>query len=75
MKKTSLAVLVSLSALTTVAFAQEDAGIRESHDPQVAAQIEQHAQEAQSAPQMPMTEQHPMHHPMRHRHHKHEMQQ
>ena len=71
MKKASLAVLVSLSALTTAAFAQENMGIRESHDPQVAAQIEQHAQEAQSAQQqMPMTEQQPMHH-MRHHHHHH----
>lgn len=74
MKKASLAVLVSLSALTTAAFAQEDAGIRTTHDPQVAAEIEQHAQEAQSAQQetMPM-EQHPMHHAPHH-HHKQKQQ-
>jgi hypothetical protein len=73
MKKASLAVLVSLSALTTAAFAQDEGGIRTTHDPQVAAEIEQHAQEAQSAPQEAMPMQHPMHHAPRH--HKHEKQQ
>ncbi|HTH62855.1 MAG TPA: hypothetical protein VL689_22230 [Paraburkholderia sp.] len=73
MKKASLAVLVSLSALaTSAAFAQEDQGIKMTHDPQVAAEIEQHAQEAQSAQQeaMPATqmEHHTPHHrkPMKH---------
>ena len=73
MKKASLAVLVSLSALTTAAFAQEDMGIKESHDPQVAAEIEQHAQEAQSAQQVAPAPEHPMHH-MSH-HHRHVKQQ
>lgn len=75
MKKASLAVLASLSVLTTAAFAQEIQGIKETHDPQVAAEIEQHAQEAQSSPQetMPMMH-HPEHHHMPH-HHKHEKQQ
>jgi len=73
MKKASLAVLASLFALTGTAFAQtEEQGIRMSHDPQVAASIEQHAQqlrsqqEAAPAPQRPMM----MHHHHRH-HHKH----
>lgn len=74
MKKASLAVLVSLSALTSAAFAQEDAGIKMTHDPQVAAEIEQHAQEVQSAQQEAApAEQRPMHHAPRH--HKHMKQQ
>ena len=80
MKKASLAVLVSVSVLSTAAFAQVEQGIRETHDPQVAAEIEQHAQEAQSAQQetMPMTHsEHTRHyhHPMHHHHRRHEKQQ
>ena len=70
MKKASLAVLVSLSALMTgTAFAQtEEQGIRTSTDPQVAASIEQHAQELQSQQEAAPAPQ-PMHHAPRH--HKH----
>lgn len=76
MKKASLAVLVSFSVLTSAAFAQEEQGIRETHDPQVAAEIEQHAQEVQSSQQEATPMAHPMH--MQHHrahHHAHEMQQ
>lgn len=69
MKKASLAVLVSFSVLTSAAFAQEEQGIRESHDPQVAAQIEQHAQEAQSSQQEAAPMAHPEH--MQHMHKMH----
>jgi hypothetical protein len=51
MKKVSLAVLVSLSALTGAAYAQTDNGITMSTDPQKAAEIEQHAQDVQSRQQ------------------------
>jgi stringent starvation protein B len=50
MKKVSLAVLVSLSALTGAAYAQDN-GITMSTDPQKAADIEQHAQDVQSRQQ------------------------
>ena len=69
MKKASLAVLVSLSALTATAFAQEERGIRESNDPQVAASIEQHAQELQSQQQEAPPQQPMMHHAPHHRKH------
>ncbi len=51
MKKTSLAVLVSLSALTGAAYAQTENGITMSTDPQKAADIEQRAQDMQSRQQ------------------------
>jgi hypothetical protein len=51
MKKVSLAVLVSLSALTGAAYAQQDNGITMSTDPQKAAEIEQHAQDVQARQQ------------------------
>jgi hypothetical protein len=51
MKKVSLAVLVSLSALTGAAYAQQDNGITMSTDPQKAADIEQHAQDVQARQQ------------------------
>jgi hypothetical protein len=51
MKKVSLAVLVSLSALTGAAYAQQDNGITMSTDPQKAADIEQHAQDVQNRQQ------------------------
>ncbi|TDV11603.1 hypothetical protein [Paraburkholderia caballeronis] len=70
MKKISLAVLVTLSALTGAAYAQTDdsSGIRMSTDPQVAASIEQHAQDLQSQQQEAPTQQ-PMHRGMHHRKH------
>ncbi|WP_028227191.1 hypothetical protein [Paraburkholderia ferrariae] len=48
MKKVSLAVLISLSALTGAAYAQDENGITMSTDPQKAADIEQHAQDLQA---------------------------
>ncbi|HEY3596970.1 MAG TPA: hypothetical protein VGL08_05570 [Paraburkholderia sp.] len=59
MKKVSLAVLVSLSALTGAAYAQTN-GVTMSTDPAKAADVEQRAQDLQakqqamqSAPAMP----------------------
>ena len=70
MKKASLAVLVSLSALAGTAFAQtEEQGIRMSTDPQVAASIEQHAQELQSQQEAMPAQQPMMHHAPHHRKH------
>ncbi|MEI6000551.1 hypothetical protein H3V53_26165 [Paraburkholderia bengalensis] len=61
MKKVSLAILVSLSALTGAAYAQQDQGIMMSTDPAKAADVEQRAQDLQakqqameSAPAAPM---------------------
>ncbi|WP_109479474.1 hypothetical protein [Paraburkholderia sp. C35] len=61
MKKVSLAILVSLSALTGAAYAQQDQGIQMSTDPAKAADVEQRAQDLQnrqqameSAPAAPM---------------------
>ena len=51
MKKVSLAILVSLSALTGAAYAQQDQGIVMSTDPAKAADIEQRAQDLQSKQQ------------------------
>jgi len=68
MKKTSLAVLISLSVLTGAAYAQTENGITMSTDPQKAEQFEQHAQEVQAQQQatqsapMPMKEHMKMHH-------------
>lgn len=69
MKKVSLAILVSLSALTGAAYAQQDKGIVMSTDPAKAADIEQRAQDLQSkqqamesAPAAPMKHQKGMHH-------------
>jgi hypothetical protein len=70
MKKVSLAVLISLSALTGAAYAQSDNGITMSTDPAKAddvlqrAQALQQRQEAMPAP-APMT-----HHKSGHPHHK-----
>ncbi|OLL32015.1 hypothetical protein BTH42_08660 [Burkholderia sp. SRS-W-2-2016] len=50
MKKVSLAILVSLCAVTGAAYAQ-DAGIRTSTDPAKAADIEQRAQDLQNRQQ------------------------
>ena len=51
MKKVSLAILVSLSALTGAAYAQTDNGVMMSTDPAKAADVEQRAQELQSRQQ------------------------
>jgi uncharacterized MAPEG superfamily protein len=51
MKKVSLAVLVSLSALTGAAYAQTENGITMSTDPARAADVEQRAQDLQSRQQ------------------------
>jgi hypothetical protein len=71
MKKVSLAILVSFSALTGAAYAQTDQGIIESTDPAKAAEFEQHAQEVQQAQQAPHNEAMPMkEHSKMHHHHK-----
>ncbi|CAD6558870.1 hypothetical protein ACFQ3P_32405 [Paraburkholderia sabiae] len=70
MKKVSLAILVSLSALTGAAYAQQDQGVQMSTDPAKAADVEQRAQDLQakqqameSAPPAPMKQHHKgMHH-------------
>ncbi|CAH2776602.1 MAG: FIG00453023: hypothetical protein [uncultured Paraburkholderia sp.] len=71
MKKVSLAILVSLSAVAGAAYAQ-DKGVMTSTDPAKAADVEQRAQDLQnrqqamnSAPAMPMK-----HHKMTPHHHK-----
>jgi hypothetical protein len=49
MKKVSLAVLLSLGAIASSAYAQsEDQGVRMSTDPAVAADVESRAQNLQS---------------------------
>lgn len=71
MKKVSLAVLVSLAALTGAAYAQTENGITMSTDPQKAAEIEQHAQELQSQQEsMPAMSRPMRHHGPMHHHHK-----
>ncbi|CAE6747018.1 hypothetical protein R69927_01981 [Paraburkholderia domus] len=61
MKKVSLAILVSLSAVTGAAYAQDN-GVMMSTDPAKAADVEQRAQELQSRQQAmesaPMPEKH-----------------
>jgi hypothetical protein len=64
MKKVSLAVLISLSALTGAAYAQSDNGITMSTDPAKAADIEQRAQDLQQRQQAAMSAQQEM--PMKH---------
>jgi hypothetical protein len=62
MKKVSLAVLISLSALTGAAYAQTENGVTMSTDPARAADVEQRAQDLQARqqaaeqaqPEMPM---------------------
>jgi hypothetical protein len=51
MKKVSLAILVSLSALTGAAYAQSDNGVMMSTDPAKAADVEQRAQDLQAQQQ------------------------
>ena len=72
MKKASLAILVSLAALSGAAYAQTDnAGVTVSTDPAKAADVEQRAQDLQSRQEsmqsMPMEHQHK---PMMHHHKK-----
>jgi hypothetical protein len=51
MKKSSIAILVSLSAIASIASAQNaDNGIQMSKDPARAAQIEEHARNVQAQP-------------------------
>ena len=70
MKKMSLALLVSLGAVTGAAYAQDN-GITTSTDPAKAADVEQRAQDLQNRQQMmqsaPATEKH---HKMSPHHHK-----
>jgi hypothetical protein len=51
MKKVSLAILVSLSAMTGAAYAQSDQGVMMSTDPAKAADVEQRAQDLQNRQQ------------------------
>jgi DNA-binding transcriptional regulator of glucitol operon len=69
MKKVSLAILVSLSALTGAAYAQTDNGVTMSTDPAKAADVEQRAQELQSQQQAMESQQSmpAMHHKMEHK--------
>jgi hypothetical protein len=63
MKKVSLAVLVSFTALTSAAYAQTDnSGITMSTDPSKAADIEQRAQDLQSRQQAMPSAPAPRHH-------------
>lgn len=59
MKKMSLVVLLSLSAMTSAAFAQSDQGVTSSTDPAKISDIEQRAQALQS---QQSSEPAPMHH-------------
>lgn len=72
MKKVSLAVLISLSAMTGAAYAQSDNGIMMSTDPAKAADVEQRAQDLQQRQQaMPAPQESmPMKHHKGHPHHK-----
>lgn len=66
MKKVSLAILVSLSALAGAAYAQTDNGITESTDPAKAADIEQRAQALQSQQEAMPAHEEMKHKPMHH---------
>jgi hypothetical protein len=70
MKKVSLAVLISLSALTGAAYAQTENGITMSTDPQKAADIEQRAQDLQAKQEAAPAEAMPMKKKEMHHHHK-----
>jgi len=70
MKKVSLAILVSLSALAGAAYAQTDNGIMESTDPAKAADIEQRAQALQSQQEAMPAHEEMKHKPMMHHHKK-----
>jgi hypothetical protein len=56
MKKVSLAVLISLSAMTSAAFAQSDQGVTMSTDPAKISDIEQRAQDLQARQSSMQTE-------------------
>ena len=74
MKKVSLAILVSLSALTGAAYAQTDNGVMMSTDPAKAADVEQRAQDLQAKQQaMESQPSMPMHHKMEHKKAPHHM--
>lgn len=75
MKRTSMAILVTLSALTaSAAWAQTDeTGVITSTDPQKVAEFEAHAQQVQAQQEaMPAPMHH--HHPMRHHRPEHKKQ-
>ena len=74
MKKVSLAILVSLSALTGAAYAQTD-GVTMSTDPAKAADVEQRAQDLQAKQQAMESQQSmpAMHHKMEHKKAPHHM--
>ncbi|SAL02743.1 hypothetical protein AWB77_06615 [Caballeronia fortuita] len=68
MKKVSLAVLLSLSAVATGAFAQSDQGVTMSTDPAKISDVESRAQALQSRQEtQQMTEQAPAHKSMHHK--------
>jgi DNA-binding transcriptional regulator of glucitol operon len=75
MKKVSLAILVSLSALTGAAYAQTDNGVMMSTDPAKAADVEQRAQDLQAKQQAMESQQSmpAMHHKMEHKKAPHHM--
>lgn len=68
MKKVSLAVLISLCALTSAAYAQTEGGVTMSTDQQKAADVLQRAQDLQSRQSAAQSAQMPMQMPM-HQHH------
>jgi hypothetical protein len=73
MKRVSLAVLLSLSAIATGAYAQSDQGVTMSTDPAKIADVEQRAQALQSQQDnmqnMHMQQQAPTHKSMHHKKH------
>ncbi|EKS67532.1 MULTISPECIES: hypothetical protein [Caballeronia] len=67
MKKVSLAVLLSLSAVASAAYAQSDQGVTMSTDPAKIADVESRAQALQSRQEsQKMTEQTPSSHKSMH---------
>jgi len=69
MKKVSLAILISLGAVTGAAYAQES-GVTMSTDPARAADVEQRAQQLQNRPQTMESAPAPMKHHKSSPHHK-----
>ncbi|SAK91751.1 hypothetical protein AWB76_06712 [Caballeronia temeraria] len=68
MKKVSLAVLLSLSAVASAVYAQSDQGVTMSTDPAKIADVESRAQALQSRQETQrMTEQTPSHKSMHHK--------
>ncbi|KVF67836.1 hypothetical protein [Burkholderia vietnamiensis] len=72
MKKTSLAILVAMSALTGAAYAQESTQIQTITDPAKIAEIEQRAQalQQQQAAEAAQPTMHEEHHGKKAAHHK-----